>query len=77
MVGRPCHNACLYRDCEVVVSSLTDAPIPWPRCQPLHCRGGWGLLVTEELVRAIRTEWADTLKRWWGSVRIPPGPGIR
>src|SRR5262249_10796644 len=47
---------CLFRDADVVITSWTSAPIPWPRC----CRadppgGGSGLLVTEELARAVRT----------------------
>jgi hypothetical protein len=39
---------CIYRDADVVVTSWTDARIPWPRCRALHCRGGSGLLVTDE-----------------------------
>ena len=33
----------LYRNAEVVVTSWTDAPIPWPRCRALetHGRGSW------------------------------------
>ena len=27
---------CLYRDCDVVVTSWTDAPLPWPRCRALR-----------------------------------------
>src|SRR5262245_28524800 len=69
---------CLFRDCEVVVTSWTDAPISWPRCHAVGThRGGSGLLVTEELVRAIRTEsaaaiayhfgvCANTIWRWRG-----------
>ena len=41
---------CLFRDCEVAITSWTDAPIPWPRCRAAHHRrGGPGLLVDEEL----------------------------
>lgn len=50
--------ACLYRDAEVVVTSWSDAPIPWPRCRTADQKGGAGsgLLVDEELARAVRSE---------------------
>ena len=38
-------TACLYRDAECVVTSWSDAPIPWPRVRTLGHRGGSGLLV--------------------------------
>jgi len=51
-------TTCLFRDCEVVVTGRTDARIPWPRCRAQdNCRGGGpGLLVDEELARAVRHE---------------------
>jgi hypothetical protein len=50
-------TSCLFRDADVVITSWTAAPIPWPRCRRLEGGGGGsGLLVTEEKVRAIRTE---------------------
>src|SRR5262245_24977132 len=57
---------CLFRDCYVVVTSWTDARIPWPRCRPLdRPLGGSGLLVDEELARAVRHESAAAVCYWW------------
>src|SRR5262249_12921032 len=57
---------CLFRDCAVVVTSWTDARIPWPRCRPLDSPlGGSGLLVDEVLARAIRHESAAAICFWW------------
>jgi hypothetical protein len=51
----------------VTVTSWTSAPIPWPRCcRPGTHGGGSGLLVTEELARAVRTESAAAVCYWWG-----------
>src|SRR5262245_4692176 len=57
---------CLFRDCTVVVTSWTDARIPWPRCRPLdNPLGGSGLLVDEVLARAVRHESAVAICFWW------------
>jgi hypothetical protein len=50
----------------VVVTGWTDARIPWPRCKRLQGKGRPALLVDEELARAIRSESAAALRRWWG-----------
>jgi len=62
-VGAPTH--CLLRDCLVVITSWTDARISWPRCQPVGQRGGCGLLLDEELARAVRCESASAIAYWW------------
>jgi hypothetical protein len=59
--------SCLFRDCDVVVTSWTDAPISWPRCRRSEGRGHPSLLVDDELARAIRTESAKALRYWWGA----------
>jgi hypothetical protein len=57
---------CLYRDCLVVVTGWTDAPISWPRSLPVGERGYPSIVVTEELARAIRHESAAAIQHWWG-----------
>jgi hypothetical protein len=58
---------CLFRDCTVVVTSWTSARIAWPRCRAIDSAGGSGLLVDEELARAVRNESAEAVKFWWGA----------
>jgi len=58
---------CLYRDTDVVVTSWSDARISWPRCRALdRPMGGSGLLVDEELARAVRCEASAALQYWFG-----------
>src|SRR5262245_50093421 len=58
---------CLYRDAEVVVYDWSLAPVPWPLCYQVGMRGsGKGVLVEDELARAIRHESAMAVRYWWG-----------
>jgi hypothetical protein len=56
---------CLYRDRLVVVHGWTDAPISWPLCRPVEGLGRPGILVEEELARAVRGESSLALMHWW------------
>jgi hypothetical protein len=61
---------CLVRDKPVVVVGMSNAPIPWPRCRALEPRcNGIGLLIDDELARAIRNEAAMAVSYWWGIPR--------
>lgn len=58
---------CLYRDREVVIYDWSLSPISWPLCYPVGTRAaGKGLLVDEELARAVRVESAVAIQYWWG-----------
>jgi len=58
---------CLLRDCRVTITSWTAAPIPWPRCRAEGTHGGGsGLLLYEELARAVRQESAAAIMHYWG-----------
>jgi hypothetical protein len=57
---------CLARDCDVVITSWTAARISWPRCRSLEKHGGSGVLLDEELARAVRHESATAIMYWWG-----------
>jgi hypothetical protein len=58
---------CLFRDTTVAITAWTDAPLPWPRCRALDSPGGGsGLLVDEELARAVRHESAAAVMFSWG-----------
>jgi hypothetical protein len=57
---------CLYRDCEVRITSWSDGRIPWPKCLPIGTRGQPTLLVTDVLLRAIRRESSLAVQYWVG-----------
>ena len=54
-------TTCLHRDCDVIVTSWTDAPISWPHCLTVGRAGHPNLLVSEEFGRAIRMEAAAAM----------------
>ena len=43
---------------DVIITSISDAPIPWPRCRSVAGKGGAGsgLLLTGDLVKAVKCE---------------------
>jgi hypothetical protein len=58
---------CLMRG-RVVVTSWTDARIPWPRCKR-QGRSHPSLLLDDELARAVRTEAVEAVRYWWGAAQ--------
>jgi hypothetical protein len=51
----------------VVITGWTAARISWPRCRALDGPGGGsGILLDEELARAVRCESAAAVRFWWG-----------
>jgi hypothetical protein len=50
---------------EVIVSAISDAPIPWPMGRAGR-RGSLAPILTAELERAVRTEFAVAVRYWWG-----------
>jgi len=65
-LGRGDRAFCLYRDCEVRITSWSDGRIPWPKCIPAHVRSMPILLVTDMLLEAIRRESSLALQYWFG-----------
>jgi hypothetical protein len=61
---------CLLRDTDVIITGWTSARISWPRCRALDGPGGGsGILLDEELARAVRCESAAAICYWWRVVR--------
>jgi hypothetical protein len=56
----------------VTITSWTSARIPGPRCRLAEGTGGAGsgLLVDEELARAVRCESALAVRYWWGASEL-------
>jgi hypothetical protein len=50
----------------VKITSFTAARISWPRCRAVESKGGSGVLLDDELARAVRTESAAAIGCWWG-----------
>src|SRR5580692_11504613 len=71
LIGGPYHRpmaklgerrVCLVRG-EVTITGESDAIIPWPLCKKV---GKPGLLVTSELVRALKIESTQAIAQAWG-----------
>jgi hypothetical protein len=56
---------CLVRG-EVIITGMTDAPIPWPIGKSGRRRS---LVVYKGLARAIRREANQAVCHWWGLTR--------
>jgi hypothetical protein len=52
---------------EVVITSVSDARIPWPRCRGVEGTrgGGSGLWLGGDLAKAVRRESAAAVMFWW------------
>jgi hypothetical protein len=57
--------SCEYRDCDVIVTGFSDAPIPWPLGRR-RGRGARGLVVFGALAEAVRRESAQAVGHWFG-----------
>jgi hypothetical protein len=58
---------CLLRDCDVIITSISDARIPWPRCRAVEGThgGGSGLWLGGDLAIAVQCESSAAVMHWW------------
>jgi len=55
---------CILRDGDVVITGWSNGRIAWPRCKVVGVRGGSGVLLDEELARAVKQESAAAIFFW-------------